>query len=117
MAKGVKRDRKRVPKEAWKNLRLWAEGSRETILAPHIDGYSLALTQGWRQERKYLRMVCKEFHARVNWRILDHEEPELEKWDPEAIISQEILSEDEARQKRERVQELNGVSDAIGHSL
>ncbi|KAJ7798995.1 hypothetical protein B0H13DRAFT_2503957 [Mycena leptocephala] len=95
MVKGAKRERK--------------QGTRETILAPHIDGYSLALTQGWRQERKYLKEVCKEFHARVSWRILDHEEPELEKWDPAAMISTEILSEDDARQKREHIKELNGT--------
>jgi hypothetical protein len=46
MANGQKRQRKRVPKESRKNLRLWAEGARETILMPHIDGYTMALTLG-----------------------------------------------------------------------
>ncbi|KAJ7325484.1 hypothetical protein DFH08DRAFT_1085166 [Mycena albidolilacea] len=105
MAKGnkKKRERKRVPKEERKNLRLWAEGPREAILAPHLDKYQTALNQGWRQERKYLKKVCREYHARVSWRTLDHKEPVLAEWDPAALI----LSDDEEEARAARVKILN----------
>jgi hypothetical protein len=113
MPKGRKRQRSRVPKESRKNLRLWAEGARETILIPHIDSYATALTLGWRQERKYWNGVCKEFHARVSWRTQDHEEPELGEWDPNTMLPSETLSSEEETQKRERVKELNKVSHRV----
>jgi hypothetical protein len=53
-------------------------------LTPHIDAYTAALNQGWHIERKFLKTVCNEFHARVSWRLPDHEEPVLEDWDPAA---------------------------------
>ncbi|KAJ7469737.1 hypothetical protein B0H11DRAFT_2238182 [Mycena galericulata] len=59
-----KRQRKRIPKAERRNMRLWAEGARETILLPHIDGYTTAMDEGWRAERAYLKKVCNEFHAR-----------------------------------------------------
>ncbi|KAJ6513588.1 hypothetical protein C8R47DRAFT_1064303 [Mycena vitilis] len=107
MAKGKKRERTRIPKEARKNLRLWAEGARESILTPHIDGYAAALTQGWQQERRYLKGVCKEYHARVSWRVPDHEEPELKDWNPTALIPTEILTDEEQVAKRQRVKSMN----------
>jgi hypothetical protein len=110
MAKsGQKRVRPRVPKESRKNLRLWAEGARETILAPHFDDYAKALDQGWQHERKYLRKVCREFHARVNWRVQDHEEPELGEWDPSAPVVAETLTDEEEKARGRRVKELNKV--------
>ncbi|KAJ7881950.1 hypothetical protein B0H13DRAFT_2344883 [Mycena leptocephala] len=108
MAKsGQKRARPRIPKESRKNLRLWAEGARETILAPHLDDYAKALDQGWQHERKYLKKVCREFHARVNWRVQDHEEPELGEWDPSAPVVAETLTDEEEKARGRRVKELN----------
>ncbi|KAJ7784200.1 hypothetical protein B0H16DRAFT_1446458 [Mycena metata] len=48
-----KRARRRVPKAERRNLRLWAEGARESILTPHLEGYAQALDAGWQDERKY----------------------------------------------------------------
>ncbi|KAJ7801666.1 hypothetical protein B0H14DRAFT_3782628 [Mycena olivaceomarginata] len=109
MAKGnkKKRERKRVPKEERKNLRLWADGARETILTPHLDNYQTALNQGWRQERKYLKKVCREYNARISWRTLDHEEPVLAEWDPAALIVDEQLSNEEEETRAARVKILN----------
>ncbi|KAJ7152153.1 hypothetical protein C8R43DRAFT_1127235 [Mycena crocata] len=103
-----KRERKRVPKGARKNLRLWAEGVRESILSPHLDRYTAALDAGWSEERAFLKKVCKEFHARIDWRTPDHEEPVLDDWDPAAPLpAKEILTDDEHVEKRKRVKELN----------
>ncbi|KAK7020076.1 hypothetical protein R3P38DRAFT_2536029 [Favolaschia claudopus] len=110
MAKTKKRTRQRVPKENRKNLRLWAEGARETILTPHLDAYQAALDQGRRQERKMLKKICREFHARVDWRTKDHEEPMLSEWDPAGIATEEELSEDDEVAKRARIEELNKAS-------
>ncbi|KAK6992844.1 hypothetical protein R3P38DRAFT_2801578 [Favolaschia claudopus] len=104
---GGKRVRRRVPKEERKNLRLWAEGARETILSPHLDAYQKAKDQGRRQERKYLKRVCKEFHTRVGWRVQDHEEPVLSEWDPSMAEDVEVLSEEEEKVKAARENELN----------
>jgi hypothetical protein len=111
--KEKKRQRKRVAKEDRKNLRLWAEGVRETILAPHLDAYQIALDQGWREERKYLKKICREFHARVSWRMKDHEEPILAEWDPAALLTPETLTVDEEAARGARVKELN----AVGHNV
>ncbi|KAJ7121222.1 hypothetical protein C8R46DRAFT_1050705 [Mycena filopes] len=102
---GQKRVRERVPKAERQNLRLWAEGSRETVLRPHLDAYSQALDQGWNTERKYLKKVYKEFHARVDWRLADHEEPVLKDFDPkEPIPSVELdPAEEVAMQARKWV--------------
>ncbi|KAK7046226.1 hypothetical protein R3P38DRAFT_3257675 [Favolaschia claudopus] len=107
MAKNKKRTRQCVPKENRKNLRLWAEGARESILTPHLDAYQAALDQGRRQERKMLKKICREFHARVDWRTKDHEEPMLSEWDPAGIATEEQLSEDDEAAKRARMEELN----------
>ncbi|KAK7042098.1 hypothetical protein R3P38DRAFT_2511411 [Favolaschia claudopus] len=104
---GKKRQRKRVAREDRKNLRLWAEGARESILTPHLDAYQAALDQGRRQERKFLKSVCREFHARVNWRTKDHEEPIVLDWDPSAMEVVEELSGDDERARAARVDELN----------
>lgn len=105
-----KRERARIPKEARKNLRLWAEGARESILKPHLEEYALALDKGWHNERRYLKKVCNEFHARVDWRLADHDEPELKDYDPKAVLLPEILDDAEEVAKRQRVKELNAVS-------
>ncbi|KAK6980529.1 hypothetical protein R3P38DRAFT_2579910 [Favolaschia claudopus] len=102
-----KRQRPRVPKENKKNLKLWAEGARETILKPHIDGYQKAMDKGWRHERKYWKKVCREFHARVDWRTQDHEEPVLREWQENSIIQEEALSPEEEVERSARVDILN----------
>ncbi|KAK7008539.1 hypothetical protein R3P38DRAFT_2791506 [Favolaschia claudopus] len=80
MAKrGQKRKRVRKPKEERRNLRLWAEGVRESILAPHLDAYQVAMDQGRRQERKFLKKPAEE----------------------------EQLSEEEEKARAERLNELN----------
>ncbi|KAK6997481.1 hypothetical protein R3P38DRAFT_2797855 [Favolaschia claudopus] len=92
MAKGPKKQYSRPRKRTWarkekkdrRNLKLWAEGARESILQPHLAGYMDALERGWRAERDYLREVCNEFHARISWRVADDEEPDdpLPAYDP-----------------------------------
>jgi hypothetical protein len=107
---GKTRKRKRIPKKERRSLRPWAEGIRETLLAPHIEPYVEALRKSWREERNYLARVCREYHARISWRVEDHEEPEeLTPFDPEEIIPVEVLSEEEEATKSARVDELNKV--------
>jgi hypothetical protein len=105
-----KRQRERIPKEERRNLRLWADGARETILTPHLDGFTAARTKGSRAEKAYLQTICNEFHARVDWRLADHEEPVLTPWTAETIITKETLSDEEEKQKRARIELLNAVS-------
>ncbi|KAJ7700211.1 hypothetical protein B0H16DRAFT_1483971 [Mycena metata] len=107
MAKGKKCVRQTVPKSERKNLRLWAEGVRETILTPHLDAYTAALNLGWLQERRYLKTVCREFHARVDWRTEDFDEPTLRPWTPTTVIPREELSEADEAAKRARIKTLN----------
>ncbi|KAJ7764951.1 hypothetical protein DFH07DRAFT_955774 [Mycena maculata] len=108
MATG-KRQCERVPKEDRKNLRGWAEGARETILAAHMDKYLAEKEKGWMQERDYLQVVCREFHARVSWRLQDHEEPTLAPFDPQTmILEKEKLSDEEAVEKRRHITVLDG---------
>ncbi|KAJ6450232.1 hypothetical protein C8R47DRAFT_1230344 [Mycena vitilis] len=90
--------RKKIPKNKRKNLRLWAEGLRETILLPHVEPYADAVARGWTASRDYLRKVCNEFNARIDWRLEDHEEPDspLPDYDPTKIVEEEILTDEEA---------------------
>ncbi|KAK7006053.1 hypothetical protein R3P38DRAFT_3214986 [Favolaschia claudopus] len=105
------RNWKRIAKKDRKNLKLWAEGARDTILRPHIPGYTDALERGWRFERDYVREVCNEFHARISWRLQDDEEPELPlpDYDPFASREEEELDEEEAEQERLRKETLNAA--------
>ncbi|KAJ7869276.1 hypothetical protein B0H14DRAFT_3580555 [Mycena olivaceomarginata] len=105
--KGIRKPKQRVPKQERKNLRLWAEGVREEILEPHLDAYSKALDKGWVQEREYLMRVCNEFHARIDWRTPDHEEPVLRPFEPSAPIIPEELTDEEEADRGARVEELN----------
>jgi hypothetical protein len=104
-----KRERKRIPREERKNLRLWAEGAREEILRPHFDAYTKAFDEGWREERLYLKKVCKEYHARIHWTVTDTEEPILADFDAAAIIPKEVLEPDQQAEKRARRKVLNAV--------
>jgi hypothetical protein len=111
--KRTRRPRARVPKENRQNLRLWAEGVRESVLIPHIEAYADALERGWRAERDFLQSVCNEFHARIDWRLGDHEEPAmpLPNYDPLVTIPAEDMSVEEESSQRKRMLLLNAVSD------
>jgi hypothetical protein len=100
-----------VAKRDRRNLKLWAEGARESVLKPHIEPYADALARGWRAERDYLREVCNEFHARISWRLEDHEEPELPlvEYDKYARQEEEELDEEETIMKRQRIESMNAV--------
>ncbi|KAK6996595.1 hypothetical protein R3P38DRAFT_2477505, partial [Favolaschia claudopus] len=104
-----KRNWTRKEKKDRQNLKLWAEGARESILNPHLAGYTDALERGWRAERDYVRDVCREFHARISWRLADDEEPDvpLPDYDPLAEVEAEELDEEEAKAKRERIDTMN----------
>ncbi|KAK7028486.1 hypothetical protein R3P38DRAFT_3190082 [Favolaschia claudopus] len=125
MAKAAKRagTRKRTwtrkEKKDRRNLKMWADGARESILQPHIAGYTDALERGWRAERDYVREVCREFHARISWRVADDEEPEepLPEWDPQAIPEPEVLDDEETIAKRERIETMNAVGDCADSAV
>ncbi|KAJ7680841.1 hypothetical protein DFH06DRAFT_973383 [Mycena polygramma] len=100
---------KRKSKALRKSLKMWAEGAREDVLRPHIEPYTDALERGWRAERDYIQKVCNQYHAQISWRLLDHEEPDspLPAYDPFAPPVVEKLTEDEAKARHQRHQELN----------
>ncbi|KAJ7106125.1 hypothetical protein C8R43DRAFT_1140613 [Mycena crocata] len=87
----------RVVKKDRRNLKLWAEEVRKSILRPHLAAYTDALEWGWRAERDYLLEVCREFHAKILWRLEDHEEPvlPLAEYDPFASVIVEDLGDEE----------------------
>ncbi|KAJ7436813.1 hypothetical protein B0H11DRAFT_2255890 [Mycena galericulata] len=98
--------RQHIAKENRRNLRLWAEGAREEVLNPHIEFYADAMERGWRFEREYFATVCREFHARISWRLKDHEEPELPlpAFDATAELpAPEKLSEEEETRRQARI--------------
>jgi hypothetical protein len=108
--KKEKQKRPRVAKEDRQNNCLWADGAREKILKPHIPGYTEAMDQGWAAEHRYWKKVCNEYHARVSWRLADHEEPDdIGSWGPGDALPVETLSTEEEAQKRGRVKILNLV--------
>ncbi|KAJ7622769.1 hypothetical protein DFH06DRAFT_1340640 [Mycena polygramma] len=99
-----------MAKEDRKSLRLWAEGARESVLEPHIPRYTDALERGnWTTERDTLQSICNEFHARISWRLKDHEEPDLPlpEYDATKVQTPETLSEEEEVQQKQRVSLLN----------
>ncbi|KAJ7040215.1 hypothetical protein C8F04DRAFT_1253977 [Mycena alexandri] len=104
-----KRNWKRIAKKDRRNLKMWAEGARESILRPHIAGYTDALERGWRAERDYLHTVCTEFHARISWQLPDDDEPELPlpEYDPFATPPVEELNEEDTISKRLRIETMN----------
>ncbi|KAJ7435121.1 hypothetical protein B0H11DRAFT_2295729 [Mycena galericulata] len=82
----------------------------EVSLSPFGSGYNSytkALEEGWRQERKYLKAECNEFHARVDWRLVDHEEPVLKAYDPKQPIVPETLEEADEIAKCARIKKVN----------
>lgn len=113
--KRARKAQSRVPKENRKNLRLWAEGAREGVLAPHITPYADARARGWTAQRNYLEAVYTQFHTLFSWRLKDHEEPTmpLPPYDPNIILTPEELSPEDLVQKLARIKVLNDVSGAI----
>lgn len=103
---------KRVTKRERRNLKSWVEGTRETVLKPHIEAYTDALERGWQAEWDYLREVCNEFHARISWHLGDHEEPELPlvEYDKFAKPVEEELDEETMMMKRQKIEVMNAVS-------
>jgi len=108
----TKRKRPTIPKHLRKSLKNWAEGARFTILEAHIEGFADARIRGWKAERAYLNKVCDEYHARISWRLLDHEEPPLPlpPYDPKVVADPEVLSGADQITKLERINVLNSVS-------
>ncbi|KAJ7164588.1 hypothetical protein C8R43DRAFT_946404 [Mycena crocata] len=105
-----KRQRARVAKDKRRNLRNWAEGARETVLAPHIEPYADAVEKGWRAERDYFALVCNKYHARINWELEDHEEPNLPlaPFDPhERLAKPQSLGEEEEARRDAKIEVLN----------
>ncbi|KAJ7457582.1 hypothetical protein B0H11DRAFT_1738353, partial [Mycena galericulata] len=87
----------------------WAEGAREALLRPHIEPYADTHNKGWRAERDYLWKVINEYHARISWRLLDHEEPELPlpDYDPLRPAPLEELTHQERAERKARMVQLN----------
>ncbi|KAJ7087733.1 hypothetical protein C8R43DRAFT_1142320, partial [Mycena crocata] len=65
------------------------------------------MDEGRREERKYLKKVCREFHARVPWTTADHEEPVLREYDLSQPVPAQELSEEEEVRQRTRMKELD----------
>jgi hypothetical protein len=58
-------------------------------------------------ERKYWKKVCNEYHARVDWRTKDHEEPDIKAWSLTDPLPTESLSEGDEKEKRGWMKLLN----------
>ncbi|KAJ7080722.1 hypothetical protein C8R43DRAFT_1143069 [Mycena crocata] len=87
-------------------------GQRESgkkILSAHIERYADALERGWREERDVAQSICNEFHAKISWKLMDHEEPELPlpEYDPLATEVEEEMTPEEEVEKRARITLLN----------
>lgn len=107
-----KRKYKRMAKSERSNLKLWAEGAREEILAPHIEPYADALAQSCVAERSYLKRVQNEYHQRIaNWRLPDDEEPilPLPDYDPQLVAPVEELSAEDSILKSQLFNKKNKV--------
>ncbi|KAF7968024.1 hypothetical protein HWV62_32154 [Athelia sp. TMB] len=100
---------KRMDKKARANSKLWAEGVRETILAPHIAPYADAVGRSYVAERDYIRGVQNEYHQLIHWRIPDDEEPPqpLGVYDPNHIPPIEDLSEEDQVLKSKTIAKKN----------
>ena len=106
-----KRKYRRKDKKDRGNNKHWAEGERENLLTQYVEGYAAALETGWVTERDYRMVVCNVYHAKISWRLEDHEEPvlPLADYDPLKPVVEELTPEEEV-QKRERILLLNEVS-------
>ncbi|KIM81006.1 hypothetical protein PILCRDRAFT_9052 [Piloderma croceum F 1598] len=107
---------KRMNKKAHQNQKLWAEGCRETILAPHIEPYADALARSAVCEHDYLCRVLNEYHQLIPWNLPDDEEPllPLPAYDPRPMAPEEFLTDEEALRKSQMISRKNK---AIQHWL
>ncbi|KAJ7058425.1 hypothetical protein C8F01DRAFT_1303984 [Mycena amicta] len=103
----IKRPKPRIPKSDRKNLRLWAEGARESILRPFLADYSAALDHGLVPERALLRNILRVYFGKVHWSTKDDEEPTLMEWDPNASMTVENLSPELQSEKDRRIATLS----------
>ncbi|KAJ7765180.1 hypothetical protein B0H16DRAFT_1717732 [Mycena metata] len=71
------------------------------------NSYAYERDLGWVKERAYLQKICNEYHAQIDWWVEDHEEPELEPYNPEALVDSEVLSDEEEILKHVRIKLLN----------
>lgn len=103
--------KKRVERNDCKTARRWAEGARETILAPHIEPYADALAHSWVREREYVAKVQNHYHQLISWRLPDTQEPSLPlpAYNLKLIPPPENLSEDKKKLKSEIIAKRNKV--------
>lgn len=96
-----KRSFKRMHKSDRQNQKLWAEGVRESILAPHVAPYADALARSHVAERDYVCRVQSEYHQLIPWDLPDDEEPALPLpiYDPHLVAEDEHLSAEESIRK------------------
>ncbi|KAJ7062086.1 hypothetical protein C8F01DRAFT_1082651 [Mycena amicta] len=97
----------RIPKANRKNLRLWAEGARETILKPYLADYGAALDRGTVAEHAILRLILREYFGRVHWSTQDDQEPVLKDWNGSASMEVEALTPEMQQAKEERIKILS----------
>ncbi|KAF7325885.1 hypothetical protein MKEN_00439300 [Mycena kentingensis (nom. inval.)] len=91
------------------NLRMWAEGARESVLAPHIPYYAAAMDRGLDEENAALNEICFEFNARIPWWTSDFEEPVLRPYVPGSVfVETENLTDEQKAWKEERLRILRG---------
>ncbi len=97
--------------ERW-NDKGWAEGGRETILEKHVPGYVVEWWKGPVAAEAFVEKVFQEYHYYIHWTWEDHIEPMqlFAPYDPNATPEPKILTEEEAKKKRECVKYLNEVS-------
>ncbi|KAJ7593199.1 hypothetical protein C8J56DRAFT_886195 [Mycena floridula] len=99
-----------VPKSQRQSSKLWAEGIRETVLAPHLEVIADAMARGHIAGQQALQHVCREYHAKIPWSLEDHEELTLPllAFDSNAPPVPETLTGDELKAKRKRIDFSNG---------
>lgn len=102
---------KRMKKRDRRSQKLWAEGCREEILAPHVAPYADALARSHVAERDYIRRVQNEYHQLIPWRLADDDEPPLPlpAYDPNFIAEPEVLTEEESINKSHTISRRNKV--------
>jgi hypothetical protein len=108
---------KHMNKKDRQNQKLWAEGCRKAILAPHIEPYADALACSAVSELDYLHQVLNKYHQLIPWDLLDNEEPTLPvpAYDHHAIAPEETLTNKEALRKSKCIAHKNKVNNLHYH--
>ncbi len=108
-----------MKKEACKNLKGWANRIHKKILGKHILPYSNCLELDWHAEESCLSAIKSEYHFHIHWHLQDHEEPQhpLRYYNPHAPSEVEVLTAEEAKEKQERIDELNQVGIVLAFRL